>query len=616
MKRKLWLVFTVSILLTTFSATVFAASFPDVEDAKWSWAKSIVEEMSSKGYISGYPDGTFGPSLPVTKLQSLILMARILGVNDDENKNYVELAQKNYSDDLQLYSISNKKEVSYLLYKNIITVNELDTYISPENENLALKRYEAAVLFTKAMGKEKEVKSKLITILPYSDVTAIPSSAKPYVEFVKDEGIMQGMTETQFGPMEDVNRAQMAVMLYRVLTKNEEIGETSTGKVTSKDIANNTLKIKDIIDVERTYEINNTTIIKVDGETANLADIQIGTEVLLTWKSEQLYMVEGVSAQEKEDETQVQETVEGIITGISAGGNIRSISLSIQENGQTIGRSYSLDKDVSVLYNDVISSLNNITVQDYATLVIKNNIVTRIEVQSKNVEVHGTVQNIMLGSVDKLEIKLDNGTLKEFEVLDDAEVIKNNSSLNITGIVVGDPVYLMLEYNKIKKVTVSAVSSITSGNIEEIIISNTPSIKIKNGNDEAKYYITGDTIIKIDDVVKEIYDLRLGYPVELVVNGNAVNEIKVKSEAQVTTLSGTVTLINSSYNLLNISVTDTDTGKITTQQIFIGNDTKIIRNSDSKALSLSDIKIGDAIAAVRTKKAGVFEASTIVVVTE
>jgi hypothetical protein len=90
----------------------------------------------------------------------------------------------------------------------------------------------------------------------------------------------------------------------------------------------------------------------------------------------------------------------------------------------------------------------------------------------------------------------------------------------------------------------------------------------------------------------------------------------VKSEAQVTTLSGTVTLINSSYNLLNISVTDTDTGKITTQQIFIGNDTKIIRNSDSKALSLSDIKIGDAIAAVRTKKAGVFEASTIVVVTD
>ncbi|MBZ4647308.1 MAG: hypothetical protein JG777_2797 [Clostridia bacterium] len=533
MKKKLRLTFLSFVLMISFAGIASAASFPDVDAVKWGWAKSVIEEMSSKGYITGYPDGTFGPSKPVTKLQSLILAARILGVNDETNADYVKLAEEAYTDELQYYNVSNKKEIAYLLYKNVITEDELDTYISSTNANTPLKRYEAAILFTKLMGKEKEVKNKLLTVLPYQDISLIPSHAKPYVEYVNNENIMKGMSETEFGPMVDVSRAQIAVMLHRVLQKNEMIDES----------------------------------------------------------------------------------VEGVITSLTRSGIEKKISIKISENNVLTTKEYAIDNEVVVTYNNTTSTLYAINTQDYARLDIKGGKVRKIEAESKTKEIEGVVQDIVLEPVLKLQIKSDNNELQEYEVLSNVTVTKNSSSSDLRNVRVGDTVELTLEYNKVKKIIATSVRSSTTGNIEEIVISKTPSIKVKTNNTITVYNLTRDVTITVDGKTAQIYDLRLGYPVQLTVDGSTVIKVEAKTITQAQTITGTVELVNTSYKLINISMIDAATGETTLQQIFINSSTKIISHKDSKTIYLNDIKVGDTITAVGTINTGVFEASTIVVTT-
>ena len=53
-----------TMLAAVLSTSVFAATFSDVEnDATVAWAKQAINEMTDKGYIKGYEDGTLNRSV-------------------------------------------------------------------------------------------------------------------------------------------------------------------------------------------------------------------------------------------------------------------------------------------------------------------------------------------------------------------------------------------------------------------------------------------------------------------------------------------------------------------------------------------------------------------------
>ncbi|NLY43330.1 MAG: S-layer homology domain-containing protein [Clostridiaceae bacterium] len=459
MFKKSVLLSVVLVLLFSFGFQALAVTFPDIQDEKWSWAKPIIEEMTSKGYIAGYDDGTFGPSKPVTKLQSLILLARIAGVNGEANKDYVKLAQEAYAADLEQYNTIYKKEISYLLYKNILQKSELDTYLSEKVINTPLKRYEAAILFTKAMGQEEEVKRKLMTVLSYKDVSSIPSYAQPYVWYVSNQGIMTGISNTEFGPLMDVSRAQMAVMLYRVLNKKETMESIIQGNIVSVSESTGKITVRDSKNQTQVYTVNEQTILRLDGKQAKLSDFSPNMKVQITVLSSELHMVEGLSATKEET---------------------------------------------------------------------------------------------------------------------------------------GD-------------------STVVSGEIEEIVISATPSVKIRKGNTVTQYYLSEGAVIIVDDKPGQIYDLRLGCPVELTVKGKTIIRIKADVQTLAQTMTGIVQSVHNEFNFMNVSMINAVTGEISPYQVFVNSNTRIISSRDSSVLSLKDIKTGDIITIVGKSSGGVIEASSIVV---
>ena len=96
MKMKKILCGIVGASMLFSQAAVFAA-FPDVdEDPTVSWAKPYIDEMTSLGYIKGYEDGTFKPNKTISKVESLVLLSRMIGVNDDENEKTTEYALSEY----------------------------------------------------------------------------------------------------------------------------------------------------------------------------------------------------------------------------------------------------------------------------------------------------------------------------------------------------------------------------------------------------------------------------------------------------------------------------------------------------------------------------------------
>ena len=193
------------------------AAFSDMADARWDWARDAIESMTDSGIIKGYDDNTFKPEQSVSKIESLILMARVAGVDEAENEKYVSAAVDTYKNDLLLYNTTYKREVSYLLYKGVLEKEDLPLYVADEEAGTALKRYESAILLTKLLWNNDVGSSTTQTTLPFLDAADIPASAKPYVGYAVTNGLMNGMDGNLFSPMGEVTRAQMATLLYRVI---------------------------------------------------------------------------------------------------------------------------------------------------------------------------------------------------------------------------------------------------------------------------------------------------------------------------------------------------------------------------------------------------------------
>ncbi len=208
--KKIFLLLMVVIVLTTSS---FAqTTFSDLPEGHW--AKGAVEEMVKQGIISGYTDGTFRPNAELSKIHSLLLLARIAGLND--NATAASKYASTYSSTLSKYSTQYKTDVAYLLGTGVLNESDLDSLIGDDVVNKGLSREEMAMLVTKVLGKDKEATSKSLIILNFSDASEISAKMKPYVYYVHSQGYMNGIDSENFAPKMILTRAQAASVFQRI----------------------------------------------------------------------------------------------------------------------------------------------------------------------------------------------------------------------------------------------------------------------------------------------------------------------------------------------------------------------------------------------------------------
>lgn len=590
--------------------TVSAAKFGDVTEQNYSWAVEAVDSMAEEKIILGYEDGTFRPAKTVTKLESLVLAARILGVNNSANKELINVFDEKYSEDIEKYDLAyGEEELVYLLGKKVISTSELADYVGNSNASQGLKRYELAVLLTKAMGAEETVKKNLASVLDYADESSIPSFAKKYVEYVTEQGLMQGMSATEFSPNTEVTRAQMAVVLYKL--KNNAEFENISAIVTNVDPLIGVIKLKGKDDQQYGYTVKDDVVLRFEGEDIKIDDVSIGYECVITTKKSSLFSIDFITPD-------VEESFRGSISSIKNNSKTGTSTIKFNkflDNGEKEVVEYTTSESVLVTYEGEKSTVASLKTGDYAEVTLKKGKITLISAKPKTETVKGTVKEIYTSDLG-VYIKITNtdDEVVSYTAANEVSVSKSGTTdATLSDVRAGDSVSMTLEYGYITKIIATSKTSNTNGFIEEINISSSPSVKIKLNGESKTYPLASNAVITVNGAAGTIYDLRLSTTAKITLESDTIVKIDTSPVETITQITGTVDLVNSSYGLVQITYYDAATTQNITQSVFVGKSTKIINNSTGKEVALKTITSGMSITAIGSVKSGVFEATTLIV---
>lgn len=159
-----------------------------------------VVNLSSRGIINGYADGTFKPNQPVTREHAALMLVNSLQLSTSNVKdpNFLDIS-KNH-----LYY----KQIAALVDAGIFSGFEDKTFRPKEQ----LSRGHMAAILTKAY--ELSTEGSTTMTFPFTDVS---NSAwyKDAVEQLYRLKITSGITSTTFGPNNPVTRGQLATFIYK-----------------------------------------------------------------------------------------------------------------------------------------------------------------------------------------------------------------------------------------------------------------------------------------------------------------------------------------------------------------------------------------------------------------
>lgn len=600
--------FTAALISASMiGSAALAATFSDINESQYSWAKPYIIQMADAGYITGYDNGTFGPDNEVTNLEAIALFARQMGALKDENKQILARAHEQYDETLKAYKLSwGSDELAFMLYKGALKKSDLDTYIASGRADSPMKRYEAAIIITKAMNGEQEATSQTGVSLDYTDKNEIPSNAIQYVNYVTQKEIMQGMENGGFSPRTSVMRSQMAVMLARVVEKTDYKFETVHIESISDD--GTSLTVKNSKNETEVYAVSASTEFKVKGEAIQVKDMLTNVDAVITLSGKNLICVDTLSSNPNK-------TVTGKFSGKMLSGGVTTIKITPAGSSQP--ESYVCAESMTVTYQGSPATLNSIATNDTITVSIVDGKVTSVVGAPKSTTIsNAVVEDIIIGdSTVALKISHANSEYDgmTYTVADNVSVKKDSTTTTLSKIYKGDRVTLTLDYGEVTKITATSTLTTVEGTLKEIKLASQSSIVVSRDGTDYEYSITTDTKMTRDEKEATLYDFRVGDRVKVVLESNAVKTISTVSVVSTEgSMTGKVEAINTSFGFLSI----VPTGETASQTVFYHANKVTVLNKLGAAKNVSNIKVGDTVYVTGTVSSGAFTASVIIITTD
>ena len=190
----------IALTITAFPLPASAAkSFPDVPESHWGYA--YVTALTDKGLITGYNDGSFGPSRNITRAELVtIVIKSAVGTQTNGDMHWAE----NY----MLKAVD-----SGLILAGDFPSTTWDTPIL---------RQEIAMVASRAMEflmDEPPVQDTGKLTAKITDWGATLDHYKPHIAQVYAKGIVGGYPDGSFGGNKTATRAEAATMLTRLFDK-------------------------------------------------------------------------------------------------------------------------------------------------------------------------------------------------------------------------------------------------------------------------------------------------------------------------------------------------------------------------------------------------------------
>ncbi|MDU7966045.1 MAG: N-acetylmuramoyl-L-alanine amidase [Paeniclostridium sordellii] len=159
------------------------------------WAKNAIIDFATKGYINGYEDGTFKPDNSITRAEFVKILNKAFG--------YTNVGKENFSD-------VNPSD----WYYNDICIGVNAGYINGYEDNTfkpdkQITREEASKIIATALNLKGDGN------LNFKDSSEISNWAKPYVDALSDNNIINGYEDNTFRPHNNMTRAENVTILSR-----------------------------------------------------------------------------------------------------------------------------------------------------------------------------------------------------------------------------------------------------------------------------------------------------------------------------------------------------------------------------------------------------------------
>jgi hypothetical protein len=169
-----------AVMVLMFAGQSLAAP-PDIQNH---WAEKQITDWVDRGYISGYPDGSFKPDNTITRAEFVTMVNRAFGKNATVQVSYPDVSAADWFAD----------EVAKAAAAGYISGYDDGTFRPNEN----IKRQEAAVIITKLLNLAVLEDDNLLN--QFADYADIPYWSKGYIGAVVAAGYMSGYTDQTYQP--------------------------------------------------------------------------------------------------------------------------------------------------------------------------------------------------------------------------------------------------------------------------------------------------------------------------------------------------------------------------------------------------------------------------------
>ncbi len=615
MKNKfLSVIIALSLICSCMAVSAFAATaFPDVLSPDHDWAAEQIAEMTDLGIIKGYTDGTFKPDRAISKIEALILFSRVAGYSDKSYAQIADFAYEKYQYLLEEADLDNydsfKKEISFLLYKGVISEDDIIEYLEDEQYLEDFPRKDAAKFLANLM--DGEIVKTNADELEFSDNNKIDDDDAGYIAYVVENGFMNGVEKDDgtivFDAEGGMSRAQVCVLLYRIMDKLQMSFEA--GKVFKVDTEGGTIEFENEDGDDKSYIIPDDAKIIIDGAIGKLEEILENSEILVTRHGKSIYSIEVLNPESNK-------TVKGTVEGVVARDNYARVTVLVEETGEKV--SYYGTEDFKVTTDGVADDMKSLKVNDYVVIKLLGTKIVSIDRLTAEATLQGTLKAINLNSpmtlsVSTVEEVSEEENISEYEISEEATVRRNGERASLRDVLPGDKVVLTVKLGKITKIVATSTKGSVTGTVKSITIASQSYVTLSTDGVESQYAISMEAEYIVAGSKASIYDLRLGNMVTLTLSGSTATKIEQTAASSTTTKSGSVDSISTSYGYINIISNGAVGEQIFASKVGSSIGAKIIDGETGKEIAFKNIKKGDYIIATGAYTNGAFVAKTIVV---
>lgn len=177
------------------------------KDVAGHWAAAAIEELTARHVVGGYPDGTFRPDKPISRVEFTVLVTGALGLTGSD-------ASLSFADAQSIPDWA-RLAVARAYAGGLIRGSTGGCFCPGRN----ITRAEAAVILCGALGSFNLVEDAPGSSAVWRDADGIPSWARQAVGQVNAAGIMTGRSGGIFAPGGILTRAEAASAIHRLLGK-------------------------------------------------------------------------------------------------------------------------------------------------------------------------------------------------------------------------------------------------------------------------------------------------------------------------------------------------------------------------------------------------------------